>query len=155
MDQSIGSRIKILRSKEFLNLTQANFAEKIGLKATAVGLYESGDRNVREKILTDICREFNVNEMWLRTGEGEMFTENIDDAIEQLVVKYALSHLEKTFISEYVKLNCEHREAIQNYIKNVFSKVVSNDEIVTTKESLSQNEISDSDKIIYGVKNTI
>lgn len=64
---NIGNRIKLLR-KISLNLTQAKFGKCIGLKSTAIGQMESGDRNVTDRTIMLICKEFNVNEEWLRHG---------------------------------------------------------------------------------------
>ncbi|HEX9058583.1 MAG TPA: helix-turn-helix transcriptional regulator [Clostridia bacterium] len=68
---SLGERVKLIRKA--LMLTQKEFAEKIGLKQAAIGLYENGNRNVTDRVISDICREFNVNEEWIRSGNGEMF----------------------------------------------------------------------------------
>jgi len=67
----IGSRIKAIRKSA--GLTQQKFAEQIGLKRNTVGNYEINLIVPSDRTITDICREFNVNEEWLRTGEGEMF----------------------------------------------------------------------------------
>ena len=67
----MNQRIKQLRRS--LNLTQQDFAERIGLKQNSIALIESGKRNISNQAVLSICREFNVNETWLRTGEGEMF----------------------------------------------------------------------------------
>lgn len=67
----IGSRIKELRKS--LALTQAEFGERIGLKASAIGLYESNSRNITDRNISFICSFFQVNERWLRVGEGKMF----------------------------------------------------------------------------------
>lgn len=64
-------RLKKLR--KILGLTQAQFGEKIGLKPTAIGMYESGDRNITEQTIKLVCKEFSVNENWLRDGDGSMF----------------------------------------------------------------------------------
>lgn len=64
-------RIKKLRKE--LDLTQQAFAERIGLKQNSIALIESGKRNISTQAILSICREFNVNEEWLRTGVGEMF----------------------------------------------------------------------------------
>lgn len=64
-------RIKMLR--KYLNLTQQAFAGRIGLKQNSIALIESGKRNISNQAILGICREFRVNEQWLRTGEGEMF----------------------------------------------------------------------------------
>lgn len=65
-------RIKLVR-KHF-GMTQSEFGEKIGIKGNTVTNYENGLRNPSDAVLHSICREFNVNESWLRTGEGEMLT---------------------------------------------------------------------------------
>lgn len=64
-------RIKELRKS--LKLTQQAFADRLGIKQNTVALYEMGRSGVSDGIIKSICREFNVNESWLRTGEGEMF----------------------------------------------------------------------------------
>lgn len=65
-------RIKQVRQSE--GLTQAEFAEKIGLSRNFVAMIEIGQREPSDRTVRDICRVFNVNESWLRTGEGEMHT---------------------------------------------------------------------------------
>lgn len=67
----MGERIRQVR-KAF-KLKQAEFAEKIGVKPNTITSYETGLRMPSDRTIYDICREFGVNEIWLRTGEGEMF----------------------------------------------------------------------------------
>lgn len=69
------SRIKQLRSS--LGLNQTEFGEKLGVKQTTVASWESGNRTPTESALRSICREFGVNELWLRHGDegGPMFKE--------------------------------------------------------------------------------
>ena len=68
---STKERIKQIRKKE--GLTQTQFGERIGVKGNTITNYETGLRTPTDAVLKSICREFNVNENWLRTGEGEMF----------------------------------------------------------------------------------
>lgn len=72
-------RIKSLRKS--LKLTQQEFADRIGIKRNTVGLYEIGQSGISDTVIKSICREFNVNETWLRTGEGEMFRKRTDNEI--------------------------------------------------------------------------
>lgn len=67
----MNERIKELRNK--LNLTQDAFAKQIGVKRNTIGNYETGNRNPSDAIIFSICREFNVNEDWLRNAQGDMF----------------------------------------------------------------------------------
>lgn len=67
----MNERIRLLR--KHLGLTADAFGEAIGIVRSAVSNIESGRRQPTNQLITSICREFNVNETWLRTGEGEMF----------------------------------------------------------------------------------
>lgn len=67
----MGNRIKQLR--KVLGLTQKEFGERIGVKPNTIGTYEIGRNEPIDAVISLICREFDVNEHWLRTGEGEMF----------------------------------------------------------------------------------
>lgn len=70
-------RIKALRKT--LGLTQQKFADKIGVKQNTVAQYEIGRNPPTDTVVTLICREFDVNETWLRTGDGPMFVEKSRD----------------------------------------------------------------------------
>jgi transcriptional regulator with XRE-family HTH domain len=63
-------RIVDVRKKH--NLTQGEFAERLGLTRNFISLVENGNRDPSDRTISDICREFNVSETWLRTGQGEM-----------------------------------------------------------------------------------
>lgn len=76
--------------RKAVHLTQQEFADRIGIRQNSIALIESGKRNTSNQVILTICREFNVNETWLRTGEGEMFLrrsrrDEIDDAVERLM----------------------------------------------------------------------
>lgn len=76
-------RIRTLRKE--LGLNQSDFGNKIGVKQGTVAGYESGARTPLDTVIASICREFNVNENWLRTGEGEMFEQMTE---QQKILKY-------------------------------------------------------------------
>ena len=63
-------RIKKIRKE--LDLTQQEFAEKIGIKRNTIANYETGRNDPVDSVVYLICREFNVRVEWLRTGEGKM-----------------------------------------------------------------------------------
>lgn len=67
----MNERIKELRKS--LDMNQTEFGNRIGVKQTTVAGYETGVRTPIDSVILSMCREFNVNEEWLRTGKGEMF----------------------------------------------------------------------------------
>ncbi|MGX8710301.1 MAG: helix-turn-helix domain-containing protein [bacterium] len=120
---TIGDRVKFLRKE--LDLTQAAFAEKIGLKATAIGLYESNDRTVTERSIVTICQTFNVSEEWLRDGIGEMFTEPEYFSLDEYAKNKGLTALELDIIRSYMELDPATRSSLMNLFKTVFKQHVS------------------------------
>lgn len=79
----MNERIKKLRKA--LDLTQTEFGRRIGVKQNTVALIEGG-RKTSDQTIFAICREFNVSEEWLRTGEGEMFrTRSRDEEIAAFI----------------------------------------------------------------------
>ena len=67
----MNTRVKSVRKS--VGLTLEKFGERIGITASSVSAIEVGKNNPSEQTIRAICREFGVNEIWLRTGAGEMF----------------------------------------------------------------------------------
>lgn len=137
---NLANRIKLIRNE--LKLTQAFFAEKIGLKQAAIGLYENGQRNIGDRVITDICREFNVNEDWLRNGNGEMFIEpdtfSLDEYVKQRgATDFELS-LVQTFVKSYFGLPEEFRDQIITDFKNSVLVNMRNDSIIKEENSIDK-----------------
>lgn len=63
-------RIRKVRQSEGKNQTE--FGAKIGVSGAAISRWEAGERGIPDSAIRSICREFNVNEAWLREGVGEM-----------------------------------------------------------------------------------
>ena len=77
-----GERIREVRNT--LGLTLEKFGDRLGVTKVAISNIEKGNRNLTEQMTKAICREFNVDYMWLTTGDGEMFIDNDDDFIERI-----------------------------------------------------------------------
>lgn len=75
--QKMNERIKKIRKT--LDYTQQEFAERIGVKRNTIAQYEIGRNEPIDTVIRSICREFGVNESWLRSGEGEMFIQRSPD----------------------------------------------------------------------------
>jgi transcriptional regulator with XRE-family HTH domain len=79
----MNERLKKLRKT--LDLTQQEFANRLGIKRNTVAQYEIGRNEPIDAVILSICREFDVSEEWLRTGEGEMFEQLTE---QQKIMKY-------------------------------------------------------------------
>lgn len=116
-----GKRIKELRNA--LNLNQTNFGEQLGLKQTTIAGYENNHRELTDRTISDICRVFNVNEEWLRTGDGPMFRpkKGLDNELAEHIAELIQTddELTKAFILELLKLSPEEMEVIKKILLNV------------------------------------
>ena len=80
----IGERIKSVRKQK--GLTQQKFADALGLKRNTVGGYEIETVTPSDRTVQDICAVFGVNELWLRTGNGDPYTpESRDEQIAKIL----------------------------------------------------------------------
>ena len=73
-------RLKLARKK--LGLTQQEMADRLHIKRNTIANYEVGRNTPIDAVITLICKEFGINEVWLRTGEGgeeNMFTKVDED----------------------------------------------------------------------------
>ena len=114
---TVGERIKKLRQEK--HLTQQKLADSIGIKQNSVALIESGKRNPSEQTVTFICREFHINENWLRNGEGEMFASEDTSILSQLAAQYGLDDGQLALIKNFLILPDKYRAAIVEIAKHL------------------------------------
>lgn len=118
-------RIKQIRTAK--NLTLAKFGEMIGLSPGAVSDMERGRRGVTDQTIRSICREFRVNEEWIRNGNGEIFKPDASDEIENLARRYNLSFGIQVFIEKLVNSEPEVQDAVINLITESAKAILSSD----------------------------
>lgn len=119
----MNTRIKKIRQQ--LNLTQQAFAERIGMKQNSIALIESGKRNISDQAILSICREFKVNEKWIKTGEGEMFVPSNDSPLDALAEEKKLSQNERLLLERFLNLSPEARQGILSYITGIAAALAS------------------------------
>ena len=108
-------RVKELRKK--LGLTLEKFGEKLGIQKSAISKIERGDTNLTDANIKAICREFNVDYIWLTTGEGEMFVDSDDDFIEKIDrIMAGESDIRKNAIKALFNASTEDIEALDRLI---------------------------------------
>lgn len=121
----MNERIKELRKT--LGLSQEAFAERLGLKGSAVSLVECGRRNVTTQNINAICREFGVNEEWLRTGSGDMFEEMSRAEKAAQIVGAALGSGDEFILNTFIALG-QLSPAEWELIKKFVDKIKGDDE---------------------------
>lgn len=117
-------RLKKLRKT--LDLTQQAFADRIGMKQNTIAQYEMGRTIPSDAIIFSICREFNVNENWLRTGEGDMFMElSRDEQIEEFIgnlLQGEEDSFKRRLISGLVALNENGWKVLEDFLDSIQKK---------------------------------
>lgn len=117
----MNERIKKLRKA--LNLTQQEFANRIGTTANVLTNYETGRRNPSSSVINNICKEFNVNETWLRTGEGEMLIQLSKDEEIAAFVGQALSTESDTFKKRFIVMLSKLDESDWEVLEKMTAKM--------------------------------
>lgn len=132
----MNERLKKIRKT--LKKTQEDFSTDCGKTRTAYAKYEAGIVVPDDAFIKLLCLKFNVNEHWLRTGEGEMFSKTLDDIIGDLAEKYDLDKYDISIIRHYVELSAEDRKKFVSLMKIIFAR--DNDVTEKSDEHLSIDE---------------
>lgn len=113
---------RIREVREHFGLSMEKFGSRIGIGKASISLLESGKNNPSVQTITLICREFGVNEQWLRTGEGEMFEQTRASVLDRLSTEYDLSREQRSVIEAFLDLDPQERDVILKYVHNVFDR---------------------------------
>lgn len=120
--ETIGERIRRLR-KDVLDKTQKEFGSQIGLKPNSVSDIESGKNNPTEQTIRAICREFMINEEWLRNGTPPMKKSDIEDEFTEIVARIGEKDPKaKQAIMDYWKLTDTDKELFWNFVDRFILK---------------------------------
>ena len=106
-----------------MDLTQQEFADRIKVKRNTVATYELGRSEPSDAAISLICKEFNVNERWLRTGEGEIFLQMTRDEESAAFIGGALAKetdsFKKRFISMLARLKESDWEVLERMVAGI------------------------------------
>ena len=116
---SYGNRILELRKT--LGLTLEKFGDRLGVTKTTISRIEKEERAMTEQMARSICREFNVNQLWLKEGKGDMFTVTPQSVVDELAEDFKLDDIDKKIIEKYLELSDDQRRVIKEYIKSIFT----------------------------------
>ena len=113
----MNERLKKLR--RVLGLTQREFGERIGVKPNTISTYEIGRNEPIDAVISLICREFNVSEVWLRTGEGGIFVPDDKDALGAFIRDRNLTSTDRILIEKFVSLSTKARWEVVKYVLDI------------------------------------
>lgn len=110
----MNERVKELR--QALGLSGEKFGDAIGVKRSAISDIETGRNNLSEQMIKSICLAYNVDEDWLRTGEGSMFNKTKEGFLAELQKQYSLTDFQVNFVKNYLELSDKDKASIDKFI---------------------------------------
>lgn len=137
---------RIREVREHFGLSMEKFGSRIGIGKASISLLESGKNNPSIQTIALICREFGVNEQWLRTGEGEMFEQTRASVLDRLSTEYDLSREQRSVIEAFLDLDPQERDVILKYVHNVFDRSAKSAAQSTTIPDKEAQRIAESDE---------
>ena len=116
-------KIRILKIRKDSKLNQEDFGLRLNLTKNYISLIETGNRIPSDRTISDICREFNVNEDWLKNGTGDMYKEK-DGSFSELLVELEDSDDDfiKSLITVYMGLDEDSKSALRKIAKGMAEK---------------------------------
>lgn len=119
-----GQRVKAVRKE--LGMTLDAFGKRVGVTKTAISNIENGARCLTDQMLLSICREFGVNETWLRSGEGDMFLRlSRNDEIAAYVarvMKDENAYYQQKMLLFFSRLSPEMLRKLEEVAKDILSE---------------------------------
>lgn len=119
-------RLKEIRKSNPDGKTQETFANYLGISKENIASYESGRRNPSDSFIKLVCEKCNVNEDWLRTGNGEMFMpETKDEQISKMlanVMKSEDGNFKKKLISALAQLDKDGWDKLEDFVDMISKK---------------------------------
>lgn len=119
-----GERVKEIRTA--LSLTLEKFGENLGVGKTAISKIEKNERSLTDQMAKSICREYNVNENWLRTGEGDIFIKMTrNDEISQFVGQLMATEddsFKKRLVSALAALDENGWDILEQFLDSIQKK---------------------------------
>ena len=124
------NRFKQLR--QACNLSQEEFANSLGLTRGAIANIELGRTEAKPLFINLVCKEFNVNEQWLRTGEGEMFNDiSREEEIAQFIgnlMKDTSDSFKKSLILALSQLPETSWSVLEDFVNRIYDEYRNKDE---------------------------
>lgn len=105
-------------------MSQTDFGERIGAKQTTIAGYETGIRSPSDVVIMSICREFKVNETWLRTGEGQMFAAmNQDERLMKALADITIAgdNVINSIVIAYTEMTEDKKQVLREMVDKMLT----------------------------------
>lgn len=111
----MNARLKEIRRE--LNLTQQEFADRIGIARGNIAAYEVGKNAPSDAVIGLICREFNISENWIREGVEPKYSIVNDDYTKISVEIDKNDKKARQAIIDYWNLSERDKELFWNFVE--------------------------------------
>lgn len=146
--EKINDRIAAVYRK--LDIKQFEFAERIGVSQAYISkiFKEDSDKTPSDRLIKIISAEFNIDENWLRTGEGEMFNESDEFSLDEYAQQHDMSSMDLKIIKGFLDLDPE----VRKIIVSTFGNALSEDRAEAKEKANKVVEVIDENKDKAGTK---
>jgi transcriptional regulator with XRE-family HTH domain len=139
----INIRVKEIRVE--LNLTAREFGEVIDLSSSAIINMEKGIRKVTDRTINQICKNFKINEQWIRYGIGEILSDQNDEMLHQIKKLYNLDEVDELILIEFLTMDSKNRKKLKELmVKSFMNNSLAEQELSVT---LQEDELNEFDQI--------
>ena len=143
--EEFGERIKAIRKS--LGLTQQEFANRLKIQRSTIAQYETGRNEPLSATVSLICREYNVDEVWLRTGVGEMFRPRMRDediaAFLGGILGGKCTDFQRRLVSVLARMDAADWEILERKLDEIYAETKSPDSIAQEAEALKKQKPPD------------
>lgn len=114
---------RLYHLRKLLKLSQEDFGKRLGVTGASISRLEKGERNITEQMILSTCREYNINEAWLRDGKGEMFLPIGDEVSLLSDVSIPIHDLILDIVTSFNELDDNEKTVICDYVSTVAEKI--------------------------------
>lgn len=138
---------RLQQLRKLLKKTQSEFGSLCGKSRTAIAKYETDKSTPDDAFIKLVCMKFNINEKWLRSGEGDMFIKTDDDLFKEFAEKYNLSPSEQRIAKYCLSLTSEQRKEILKHIAAIGKMIDENEDInITHRPAAADHRLTSEEK---------
>ena len=111
---------RVIKIREESGYSQEKFASRLGLSRNFINQFENRKKNISDRTISDICKEFNISEEWLRYGTGEM-----KRPVERKLSSYVSEIVtgDDDFIKDLIEVYMELDQTSKNALKEIAKRM--------------------------------